>query len=207
MPRNSASTRATGGAGFTFADKAAAAFMVQMLQRAFPFEPELGTIAEIHFETRESGNLLDDLQLVLTRGNEKLKCTASVKSNRQLTQTGFNNEFVKDAWEQWCGAAGGKFNPETDILCLIAGVVNDQALHAWRELQKQASATTPERLVARLADKNQFSPLQRAIFESLKTPLESDVEVAKLTAKVRFLHFSEEKEGDYINRCDEVVLA
>lgn len=42
MSRNSASTIATGGAGYTFADKVAAAFLVQMLQRGFPFESELG---------------------------------------------------------------------------------------------------------------------------------------------------------------------
>ena len=72
MSRNSASTIATGGAGYTFADKVAGAFLVQMLQRAFPFEPELGIIAEIHFETRESGDVLDDLQLVLRSGNEVL---------------------------------------------------------------------------------------------------------------------------------------
>src|SRR5438270_11478965 len=112
MSKNSASTIATGGAGYTFADKVAAAFLVQMLQRAFPFEPELGNIAEIHFETRESGNLLDDLQLVLRRGIEKSKCTASVKSNRQLTKAGFNSEFVKDAWEQWHGSTTGNFNTE-----------------------------------------------------------------------------------------------
>ena len=69
MSRNSASTIATGGAGYTFADKVAAACLVQMLQRSFPFESEMGTLAEIHFETRDSGNLLDDVQLVLRNGN------------------------------------------------------------------------------------------------------------------------------------------
>ena len=207
MSRNSASTIATGGAGYTFADKVAATFLVQMLQRAFPFEPELGVIAEIHFETRERGNLLDDLQLMLRRGNESSKCTASVKSNRQLSKAGFNSEFVKDAWEQWQGAGGSKFNAATDILCLIAGVVDEQALQAWRELQKQARATTPERLVERLGDGNQFSAVQRKIFKSLgNTQGGSDIETARLAARVRLLHFSEDKEGEYINRCAEVVL-
>jgi hypothetical protein len=207
MSRNSASTIATGGAGYTFADKVAAAFLVQMLQRGFPFESELGIIAEVHFETRESGNVLDDLQLVLRSGNEVINCTASVKSNRQLSKAGFNSEFVKDAWEQWRGAAGSKFNSATDILCLITGVVDDQALQTWRELQKQARATTPERLVERLADGIQFSAIQRAIFKSLGNPQGgSDVDTALIASRVRLLHFSEDKEGDYINRCAEVVL-
>ncbi|HZE25524.1 MAG TPA: hypothetical protein VE054_16125 [Blattabacteriaceae bacterium] len=151
--------------------------------------------------------MLDDLQLVLHRGSESFKCTAAVKSNRQLTKAGFNSEFVKDAWEQWQGAGGSKFNAATDILCLIAGVVDEQALQAWRELQKQARATTPERLAERLADGNQFSSVQRAIFKSLQNPQgSSDIETAQLVARVRLLHFSEDKEGDYINWCAEVLL-
>jgi hypothetical protein len=207
MPKKSASTIATGGAGYTFADKVAAAFLAQMLQRGFPFEPELGIIEQIHFETHESGNLLDDLQLVLRNGNDIVNCTASVKSNRQLSKAGFNSEFVKDAWEQWGGAAGSKFNPATDILCLIAGGVDDQALQAWRELQKQARATTPERLLERLADENQFSAIQRAVFKSLGNPDGgSDIDTALVASRVRLLHFSDSKEGDYINRCADVVL-
>jgi hypothetical protein len=81
----------------------------------------------------------------------------------------------------------------TDILCLIAGVVDEQALQAWRELQKQARATTPERLVDRLVDGKQFSPIQRAIFKSLESPHGSDIETARLAARVRLLHFSEDK--------------
>ena len=63
-------------------------------------------------------------------------------------------------------AAG--FNQETDILGLIVGVIDASTLDEWRELQKQDFATTPERMVRRLADSNQSSAVQRAIFESLR---------------------------------------
>ncbi len=53
-------TKSTGGGGFTFADKVAACFLAQMLLRKSPFEPELGAPVELHFETSESGNALDD---------------------------------------------------------------------------------------------------------------------------------------------------
>ena len=36
MPRKRSSTKATGGKGFTFADKVAGGFLVQMLARTFP---------------------------------------------------------------------------------------------------------------------------------------------------------------------------
>src|SRR5205807_7454683 len=39
------------GRGYTFADKVAAGFLAHMLKRKFPLEPDLGVIAELHFET------------------------------------------------------------------------------------------------------------------------------------------------------------
>ena len=90
MSRNSASAKATGGGGYTFADKVAAAFLAQMLKRGFPVEPEFGAISELHFEARDTGQILDDLRLILKRGTELTRCAISVKSNRQLTKAGFN---------------------------------------------------------------------------------------------------------------------
>src|SRR5271156_4350215 len=171
MPRESAPTKVTGGGGFTFADKVAAWFLAQMLRRAFPLEPELGPIAEVHFEARDAGQVLDDLLLVLKHGNDTSRCAVSVKSNRQLTTAGFNGTFVHDAWEQWRGAAGSNFNAEMDLLGLIVGVIGSQTLQEWRGLQKQDVTTTPERMVQRLADFQQSSASQRAIFESFRRPL------------------------------------
>jgi hypothetical protein len=94
MSRNSAPTKTTGGGGYTFADKVAAGFLAQILKRAFPVEPEFGPIAELHFEARDAGQILDDLRLFLKRGTEATRCAISVKSNRQLTRAGFNEEFI-----------------------------------------------------------------------------------------------------------------
>ena len=210
MPRESAPTKATGGGGFTFADKVAAGFLVQLLKRAFPMEPGFGSIAEIHFEARDSGQILDDLLLILKHGNATTRCAISVKSNRQLTASGFNDEFIRDAWEQWNGEAGPNFNRETDLLGLIVGVIGSQILEEWRGLQKQDFATTPERMVQRLADSQQSSATQRAIFQSLGgvvNGVTSDpLETARLASRIRVLPFVEGDEGEYINRCAELVL-
>src|SRR5271155_3053021 len=152
MSRNSAPTKATGGGGYTFADKVAAAFLAQMLKRGLPFEPEFGAISELHFEARDTGQVLDDLRLVLKRRTELTRCAISVKSNRQLSKAGFNEEFVADAWEEWNREG---FNKETDLLALIVGVIDAPTLEEWRELQKQDFATTPERMVERLKDSQQ----------------------------------------------------
>jgi hypothetical protein len=147
MTRNTASTKATGGGGYTFADKVAAALLAQLLRRGFPVDPEFGAISELHFEARDTGQILDDLRLVLKRGSALTHCGISVKSNRQLTKAGFNQEFVVDAWDDWNREG---FKKETDLLGLIVGVIDAPTLDEWRELQKQDFATTPERLVATL---------------------------------------------------------
>ena len=211
MPKMRAPTKATGGGGFTFADKVAARFLVQMLKRAFPLDPELGPIAEMHFEASDTGQVLDDILLILKRESQETRCAISVKSNRQLTKAGFNDEFVRDVWDQWNGATGSNFNRETDLLGLTVGMIDNQTLEEWRRLQKQAVSTIPERIVQRLADSQQSSAIQRAIFQSLRRVRNGvspdPLETARLVSRIRVLPFLEGEEGEYINRCAEIVLA
>ena len=210
MARESAPTKATGGGGYTFADKVAAGFLAQLLKRTLPLEPDFGPVAEVHFEARDSGQILDDLLLVLKRGTDATRCAISVKSNRQLTKAGFNDDFVRDAWEQWNGADGSTFNRETDLLGLIVGVMDSPTLEEWRGLQKQDFATTPERMLQRLAAAKQSSAVQRAIFESLRRAMggvsPEPLETARLASRIRVLPFLDREEGEYINRCAEIVL-
>ena len=135
MPRNTAATYATGGGGFTFADKVAAAFLAQMLRCSFPLEPEAGSIRELHFEARDVGVVLDDFLLVLGHTGTRRRCAISVKSNSQLTRTGFSAGFAEDAWDQWRQAPSAHFDASTDLLGLVVGVAEDISLQEWRELQ------------------------------------------------------------------------
>lgn len=151
MVRKSASTMATGGGGYTFADKVAAGYLVQMLKRKFPLEIDLGVITALHFETRDAAHVLDDLKLALKRGQDETRCLVSVKSNRQLTKAGFNSEFVQDAWDEWNGAGGSAFDRPKDILGLVVGVIDEPTFHEWQELVSQATSTTPERASERRA--------------------------------------------------------
>ena len=117
MSKESSPTKATGGGGYTFADKVAAGFLAQLLKRTFPLEPDFGSVAEVHFEARDAGQILDDLLLILKRGTEATRCAISVKSNRQLTKAGFNDDFVRDVWEQWNGADGQALCPARKGIC------------------------------------------------------------------------------------------
>jgi len=210
MPKQTAPTKSTGGGGYTFADKVAAGFLAQMLKRRLPLGLELGVVTELHFETSDIGHVLDDLRLTLKRGASETRCVVSVKSNRQLTKSGFNSEFVLDAWNEWRGGDGSSFDPARDIMALVVGVIDEPTLHEWQELQKQASSTTPDRLTARLRNEGQSSAPQRAIFDGLRKLPDGDadeVETARLVSRLRVLRFSEDQEGDYVNLCADIVPA
>ncbi len=208
MPRNSATTKATGGGGYTFADNVAAGFLVHMLQGSAPFDPTFGTPTEIHFETRDTRHILDDLLVVLaTEGGAATGCAVSIKSGRELTAAGFSGDFAQDAWDEW-RRPGLDIN--ADLLVLVVGVVGDEILNHWRQLQEQAASTTPDRLVARLGDRNQSSRIQRNIFESLRRVSDGEpqdvIECARLLSRTRVLHFSNERIDTLTRACTELVV-
>ena len=206
MAEKTAPTKATGGGGFTFADKVAAWFLTQILSRKFPLEPEFGPITELHFETSESRNALDDLLLVMKRGNVAVRCAVSVKSNRHLTPAGFNKEFVQDAWQQYRASAGRNANGQSDLLGLIVGAIDDTTLHDWLDIQKQAASTTAERFVERVNNDGQISAAKRKLFESLHEAPPDPIGTARLVARIRVLPFSEDREGECINFCAGLVV-
>lgn len=71
MARNSAPPSATGGAGYNYADKVAAKYLLDMLAGRSAFGPEYGQIVRVDWETRDeaTGWLVDDLRLTLRSGN------------------------------------------------------------------------------------------------------------------------------------------
>jgi len=208
MARRRASTAATGGKGYTFADKVAARFLAQMLKRAFPFEYTLGSISQIHFETGESGHIFDDFRLELRQETTSVRVLITAKSNRQLTENGFRREFVLDAWEQW-NSGETTFSRDIDLLGLVVGLVGDGALAEWKSLQDQASATTPDRMASRVAQPRQLSKHHRAIFNSFNASssgaVPSPSDIAQIISRIRVLHFSEMIEGESVSLCAELT--
>jgi hypothetical protein len=144
-------------------------FMVKMLRRDLSLGIKLGSIVAVDFETRDSGNSLDDLQITFRHEAQETQLFLSVKSNRQMNKAGFNPEFVLDAWEQWTTIKGRQtFDLERDLLGLTLGAVDDVALDEWQTLQGQIISKTPERILDRLLPKGQSNPIQRDIFDSLR---------------------------------------
>jgi len=208
--RESSSTAATGGKGYTFADKVAAGFLVQMLARTFPLEAALGFIAELHFETKESGRNLDDLHIVLQNSGGRARWSVSVKSNRQLSGSGFNKTLVGDLWADWRGERGASFDPGSDLFGLVTGTLADGPQHDWEELRQEAADTTPERFLQRIDGQRQISLAKKKIFSSLYPAENLDQAqreaTVRLAGRLHVLHFNENRqEGRYINQCALLV--
>jgi len=202
----SSSTAATGGKGYTFADKVAAGFLVQMLTRGFPLGVALGFIAELHFETKESGRNLDDLHLVLQNSGGSARWSVSVKSNRQFSGNGFNGTLVGDLWADSRGERGAAFDPDSGLFGLVTGTVADGPLHDWEELRQEAADTTPERFLQRIDGKRHISSAKKKIFFSLypvENPNQAQREATvRLAARLHVLHFNKNREeGRHINQC------
>lgn len=208
--RGSSPTAATGGRGYTFADKVAAGFLVQMLARSFPLEAALGFISELHFETRESGRNLDDLHLVLQNSGESTPWSVSIKSNRQLSRSGFHNTLVSDLWADWRRERGAGSEPGSGLFGLVTGTLSDSLVHDWEELRREAADTAPERFLQRIDAGRQISAAKKRLFFSLypaQSPSHAQREsTVGLAARLHVLHFNRNREeGRFINQCALLV--
>jgi len=168
MASEKAPVKATGGGGFLFAARAAALFFAQMLTGSLPLGSERGTLSKIEFENRDRGWLLDDLLLILEGNAGQSFCGISLKSNDQVTQSGFPKDFVRAVWEQTKGSA--PFRPDRDLLALGTARIATGVKAAWDQLLLQAIETAPDRLVLRLKEEGQSSEIQRDLFSSLRCP-------------------------------------
>jgi len=199
MASQKSSVKESGGGGFEFADSTAALFLAHMLGGGLPLGADFGQVAEIHFEVRDRGWLLDDLLLVSERGDIERRCALSLKSNNQVTQSGFPAEFVVAVWEQWKSAGPPTFTDQ-DLLVLGTARIAETVKIAWDQLLRQAMDASPDRLISRLHDEHQSSLIQRRLFSSLHCPSTvcpegpNDLETATLIRCLRVLVWDFETE-------------
>jgi len=157
MATKAAPPELTGGKGFEYEDHVGAWFLLQMLAGRQPLGPEYGTITGVHFQTKESGWLLDDLLVVLSERGQEHFFAISIKRHRQVTRNGFPENFVRAIWEQWLRVPSECFERGRDLLGLVTGQMADSVEGAWHALLQEAIPTAPERLVERLHTPGQTS--------------------------------------------------
>jgi hypothetical protein len=196
MARQVAPTDLTGGGGFGFEDQIAAVALLDMVSGQHFLDPPLGFVTQVHWQGRDLGWLLDDLVLEFKDGTGGQHFAAiSIKSDRQVTSSGFPANFVHDAWELWL-KPGAPFVRDRDILVLAVGELANDVASAWNTLLREALATSPDRLVKRLTAKGMTSRLAQTLFRSLRCPKDldprrtiSDEVVCSFLRCVRLLHF------------------
>ncbi len=204
MAKQKAPTKLTGGAGFNFEDQVAARFLLDMLAGIASLGVEYGRVVQVDWQVRWS---LDDLAVTLPSAANRRTAALSVKSHRQVTEAGFPENFVEAVWEQWLHTTSDAFREGRDLLCMATGKIANQVMAAWETLLREALATSPERMLARLRTPNhasegsQSSETERVLFGSLHCPqrlrAHADTDEAatiRLVRQVRVLHFDFEQE-------------
>jgi|GEM_PF-742907 len=196
MAKMPASVQLTGGAGFEFEDQVAAYFAVAMLAGTQPLGAGVGGVCQLDWQTRDSGWLLDDLLVSLARP-AKARLALSIKSDRQVTGSGFPASFVTALWEQRLGkgTSHSDFSAAADLLGLVVGEIGEKVREDWDELLRQSLqlGSNPQRLVNRYTSENFSSAGGRAIFASLRCPpsldtASTDQDLASLLSCVRLIH-------------------
>lgn len=204
--RQKAPVGLTGGEGFRFENCVAARFLVDLLGGTNSLGIDLGRIVRVDWQTRDAGWLADDLAVTFTPGPSGDRAAGiSIKSDKQVTASGFPADFAKALWEQWLGIGTSReLSSSTDVVVLVVGELAQNVEVAWHRLLREASSTMPERLIARLSspkqdEGSQASGLQRALFDSLRCPKEfrhrgetDEKATVRLLGQVRLVRFDYE---------------
>jgi hypothetical protein len=123
MAKKQAPTKLTGGAGFNFEDDVAARFLLDMLAGIASFGVEYGQIVQVDWQVRDADWLLEDLALTLQSAVGRRTAALSIKSDRQITEAGFPDDFVQAVWEQWLHVASEAFKEGRDLLGMATGKI------------------------------------------------------------------------------------
>jgi hypothetical protein len=200
--KKKASVQATGGGGFRYENAVAARFLLDLLGGTNALGRDFGRVTRIDWQARDAGWLADDLVITCAALGGQRTAALSIKSAQQVTRAGFPQDFATTAWAQWLGVrTERKLGGSDDVVVLVTGSAAHDVKDAWSSLLRDALLTTPDRMAGRLSspvpgDGSQSSALQRALFTSLRCPIElrsngdsSDAATADLTRHIRLLHF------------------
>jgi hypothetical protein len=163
---------------------------------------KFGKIDRVQWQGRDLGWLADDLVIECSAAIGKRAAGISIKCDRQVASAGFPPYFVGIAWAQWFGVKTERvLRGSDDALVLMVGSLSQDVEEAVSSLLSDALRTTPDRMLARLAepvaaDGSQSSALRRALFASPRCPDELRTEgdasgnaAFQLLCRVRLIRF------------------
>ena len=216
MAKNVATPKQVGGGGYTFEDKVSASFLLKMLAGDYPLSAEVGQVEAVRFQKRVDGWFLDDVVLLLRRPDDSsCALAASVKSNTQITESGFPGDFRDAVWEQRLHVETQQFDVNSDYLSLVTSITDLAVKNAWDGLLAKAIDADPSNFATRLETAKYSNDIERAIFASLHCPLtintsKTPAETTELLKRLRHFEFDfgskpSEEENKCISRCAELL--
>ncbi len=216
MPKNVATPKQVGGGGYTFEDEVSASFLLRMLNSIHPLNFEAGQIESVRFQKRVDGWFLDDLVLFLRGidGNRNV-LAISVKSNEQITKSGFPADFTKAIWEQRLHVETEEFDVDRDYLALATSPLDLAVKKGWDGLLKKAIDSDATEFANRISTPRYSKDIERAILNSLRCPDSLDtsktaIDTVNLLKRLRHLQFDftsepSTDESYYISQCGELL--
>jgi len=167
--KKTSSLKNTSGEGFEYENSVGAYFLSFLLSNR-GFEPTLGPINRIDFQTRVDGDLLDDIRLTCEQNNQTQRCFISVKSSQQFSKNGAPKDFVFAAWNQYLHEIDSIFDKNVDFLCLSVSHLSPELSNSITILLKMARGQDSENLLNRLPTKGYDNNRVRNLFRSFACP-------------------------------------
>lgn len=207
MVKKKAPVELTGGAGFGYEDHVVARFLLDLLSGTNSLGLDFGKVFRIDRQARESGWFADDLVISFKAVDGDRTAGFSIKSHKQVTESGFPDNFIEIAWAQWLGdGTSRKLKDGNDAIVLVTGDIAAGVKSAWSDLLREILSVipAPERMVARLSapqdgEGSQTSVIQRKLFHGFHCPQkfkeyanDDEVETVRLLEHVRLLDFDYE---------------
>lgn len=188
VPKNNAPVRVTGGAGFNFEDKVAAFFLASLLARSHPCGRQSGTPSRIEWQVPHSEQGLDDL-LITMEAAAPVRLAISIKSNRQVTQSGFPRSFV-DAVRACCVSSSSSNCVPPDLIGLAVGQLAGSVREAWHALLSEVMLGDPNSILTRYTSASHSSQIGRDLFRSfVGEDQEPNTATVALVKRVRLFYF------------------
>lgn len=216
MPKKVATPKQVGGGGYTFEDEVSASFLLRMLNGVCPLNTEAGQIESVQFQKRVDGWFLDDLVLFLRGSDEGRNALAiSVKSNEQITKSGFPADFVKAIWEQSLHVDTQEFDVDRDYLAIATSPLDSVVKRGLDGLLTKAIDSDATKFADRISEANYSNDIERELFASLHCPDTVDstktaTDTVILLKRLRHLQFDflsepSTDENESILRCQELL--
>ncbi|WP_442507932.1 ATP-binding protein [Novipirellula sp. SH528] len=217
MAKQVATPKQVGGGGYTFEDQVSASFLLKMLSGDYPLNANLGQIKSVRFQKRVDGWFLDDVVLMLRKPDASTGALAvSVKSNTQITDSGFPSDFNEAVWEQRLHVGTRQFDVNSDFLSLATAPVESNVRTGWDGLLTKAVDADPADFPRRLGTANYSNDVERALFASLHCPPAIDesktpADTTELLKRLRHFQFDfgsepSDDESRCIARCADLLL-